>query len=118
MILFISDSLTISHPPNPHTIFSSDSFFSFSRRDTLVFQEGRLTVVGFVPAGFSPGAYSVQSGQDPKDTLWNAALYNDGKGRIEWEGRIKGDRMDGTAVWHEKDGTIKRFRFKGTRKSA
>ncbi len=93
-----------------------DTFFSFSsRRDTLIFENGKLTSAGGIARGFSSSAYDT-SGDGTAATIWKAEMEDDEMGIMNWRGVIEGDRIKGKAVWLTKEGDVKRFTFKGSRK--
>lgn len=94
-----------------------DSLLSFSHRDTLVFQRGRMSAAGFLSEGFSPAVYSARAAEGGLSTVWNAALTHAQDGIVSWNGLVRGDRIEGIAVWWTKGGGLKRFTFKGVRKA-
>lgn len=96
----------------------SESFFSFAKKDTLIFQEGKVTVLGYLPEGFSAGLYRLDPTEKPEESVWTTSFYHDRKGSVEWEGRIRGSKMQGTVVWTDLGGNVRRYRFKASRKSA
>ena len=96
---------------------SRDSFFSIPRRETLVFEQGRMKIEGKVPAGFEPCAYKAESAAGA-DAVWNASSTSDEGGTVSWQGLVRGDRIEGVAIWWTKAGRQKRYVFTGSRKNA
>ena len=95
-----------------------DTIFSLSHRGTLIFKKGRLSADGYIASGFSPAIYSAQPVQGDLDTVWSASLSDARNGVVSWNGFVRGDRIEGVAIWWTKDGKPKRFTFKGARKYA
>ncbi|MBI5239623.1 MAG: hypothetical protein HY926_04065 [Elusimicrobia bacterium] len=93
----------------------ADSFFSLSRRDTLIFKDGCLTSARWAQEGFAPAGYDAAREED-KSATWGAALHHDRKGTVRWQGIARGDRMEGTLQWTAADGRTRRYRFQGARK--
>lgn len=95
-----------------------DTIFSFSHHDTLVFSKGQLSVVGEVPNDFPPAVYGSESlDSETADRVWHASLTNPGQGVVTWHGLIRGDQIEGVAVWWTPDGKPKRFTFHGSRRA-
>ncbi|MBI5244904.1 MAG: hypothetical protein HY922_14655 [Elusimicrobia bacterium] len=94
-----------------------DSFFAFSRKDTLVFEDGLLTVAGYAKKGFAPAAYGSESAGAEGGKAWQASMDLQGGGTSQWQGVARGDRIEGTVLWQETDGRTKRYTFKGRRKT-
>ncbi len=95
-----------------------DSIFSFSHHDTLVFTRGQMSVLGEVPAELPSAVYSAESlDSDAADTVWHAALTQGERGVVTWHGLVRGDQMEGVAVWWTRDGKAKRFTFHGSRRA-
>ncbi|MBI5629307.1 MAG: hypothetical protein HY921_00275 [Elusimicrobia bacterium] len=94
-----------------------DSLFSFSHKDTLIFTKGQLSVPGFASSGFSPAYYNAQNMDGQFDTMWVASFNDAEKGVVSWQGMIKGDQVEGVVVWWTKGGKLKRYTFKGNRKT-
>ncbi|OGR89830.1 MAG: hypothetical protein A3J74_04995 [Elusimicrobia bacterium RIFCSPHIGHO2_02_FULL_57_9] len=97
---------------------SPESLFSFSQRGTLVFENGMLSLSGRLASGFTPALYLSKDGRGLADQAWNASLSSAQDGIINWQGFVRGDRIEGIAVWWTKNGKPKRFSFKGRRKTA
>lgn len=93
-----------------------DSLFAFSRRGTLIFEQGRLTAITTLAEGFSPAVYHAQSGGGEIESVWNASLTHVEKGVMTWHGLVRGDKIEGVAVWWLKNGQSRRFTFTGSRR--
>jgi hypothetical protein len=95
-----------------------DALFSFSHSDRLVFTHGRLAVLGDLPTDFPPATYSAESlDSETADTVWHAALAEPERGVVTWHGLVRGDMIEGVAVWWTREGKAKRFTFRGTRRA-
>jgi hypothetical protein len=93
----------------------ADSAFAFARRDTLIFQDGRLTSARWAGEGFAPAGYEAP-GEEGGTSSWGAALSRNGQGTVLWQGIARGDRIEGTLQRTAADGRTRRYRFKGVRK--
>lgn len=96
----------------------ADHLFAFSKSDTLIFRRGRLSMAGFIASGFEPASYSAQRVDGDSETIWNASLEHPERGVVSMQGLVRGDQVEGVAVWWTKDGKLKKFTFRGSRKSA
>ena len=96
----------------------ADSLFAFSKSDTLVFRRGRLSMAGFIASGFSPASYNAQKVDGDSETVWNASLEHPERGVVSLQGLVRGDQVEGVAVWWTPDGKLKKFTFHGSRKGA
>lgn len=112
----------------------ANSLFSFSKRDTLVFQKGRLTSLRHLPEGYGPARYGVPGPQGELESIlsrisgrnsvagtpmeFQSSLSHDEQGTLHWQGRVQGDFIQGTMTWLRKDGRVKEFTFRGSRRSA
>lgn len=127
LLLAVSAALSLAYAalvggPMDGTVWEvkvkSEALFSLSRRDTMVFQNGRLSVAGFLSSGFTPAVYRSESARGHADQVWNAALTHVEKGIVTWSGLVRGDMIEGVAVWWTKDGKPRHFSFRGVRKTA
>ena len=91
-----------------------DSWFSFSHKDTLVFDSGHMTAVGYMAAGFPSGAYSA-SGKKGQCS-WQASFQRSNSDIVEWMGRVQDNRIEGDIMQRESSGRVRQLHFKGTRK--
>lgn len=91
------------------------SLFAFSRKDTLVFERGRLSSSRFLSSGFLPGGYRLEKA--PEDAARFEASLESGDGdQLDWRGEIRGDRMRGTLFLKSADGRISAYSFRGRRR--
>jgi hypothetical protein len=97
----------------------SESLFSFAHRDTLVFEKGRVSVVGGAPQPFEAAVYSAETlDLAGEQRVWNASLGDEQRGVMTWHGMVRGDTIEGVAVlWPREGGKPKRFTFKGTKRA-
>ncbi|MBI4377177.1 MAG: hypothetical protein HY549_12105 [Elusimicrobia bacterium] len=96
-----------------------DSFFSLSQRETLVFDNGRLSVLGYLALGFTPALYIATNAEGAGgDHVFSASLAHVEQGIISWHGLVRGDEIEGVALWWSKNGRLKKLTFKGRRKEA
>lgn len=68
--------------------------------DTLIFKNGKFRSAGCDEYGFGEGAYmaTVQG-----DTIaFVADTMSETKGKMHWEGTVRGDKIDVTYVWTDK----------------
>jgi len=95
-----------------------ESIFSLSHRGSLVFTRGKLDVQAPISDGFEPGYYSAQPVDGTTaDAVWSASLKKPEDGVMSWHGLVRGDRVEGFAVWWTKSGRAKRYSFQGSRRS-
>lgn len=91
-----------------------DSWFSFSHRDTLLFDSGRVTAARLVSEGYPSGSYSASGAQG--SFSWQASSENSREETIEWTGRVVDNRIEGRIVQRGRDGRVRQLHFRGTRK--
>ena len=68
--------------------------------DTLVFHNGKFRSAGCDQYGFGDGAYSTKVQGD--DVHFVADTESETKGKMHWEGTVRGDKIDVTYVWTDK----------------
>ena len=94
-----------------------DGFFHWgSKRETLVFHNGKLVVAGAVSQGYSPSLY--QARDEENGTIFAAVLNDPSREAIEWTGRVDGDRIAGVVIVRARDGRVVRYAFTGARKTS
>ena len=94
-----------------------DGFFHWgSKKETLVFHNGKLVVAGAVSQGYSPTLY--QASDEENGTAFAAILNNPSRDAVEWSGRVNGDRISGVVIVRERDGRVVRYAFTGARKAS
>jgi hypothetical protein len=68
--------------------------------DTLVFKNGKFRSVGCDKYGFGEGAYTATA---EGDTIkFSADTMSETKGKMHWEGKVRGDKIDVTYTWIDK----------------
>lgn len=77
----------------------------FWRYDHAAFQDGEFRSLGFQAKGFTPGAFTAS--RTGETIAWTASLNSPDKGKVVWEGRRMGHRMEGTWTWRKADGGTK-----------
>ena len=93
-----------------------DGFFHWgSKKETLVFHNGRLVVACAVSQGYSPTLY--QARDEENGTIFAAVLNDPSREAIEWSGRVDGDRIAGVVIVRARDGRVVRYAFTGARKA-
>jgi len=92
------------------------SILSFSRKDTLVFNEGQVASSAYAAHGFLPAAYAAVHNGERNEDAWNAVAASRQEGTINWEGLVSGDKIQGTLVWYKADGKVEKLSFAGFRK--
>jgi len=65
--------------------------------DTLVFQDGKFHSVGCDEYGFGDAPYTTTVQGDT--VMFVADTTSEKKGKMHWEGTVKGDRIEVTYVW-------------------
>ena len=77
----------------------------FWRFDHLSFRGGMFESRDWKAKGFSPAAFF--SPKPGETVTWTATLTSSQAGKVVWEGRREGDRMEGTWTWRKPDGKSK-----------
>ena len=94
-----------------------DGFFNWTtRKETLVFAQGRAVIAGEVARGYRPAMY--KASEDEAGTVFSVVLAGDGRDPVEWTGRVEGGRITGVVVVRGRDGHILRYVFTGERKTS
>ena len=85
-----------------------------SDKDTFLFNEGKFRSVACDTYGFTETSYTaaVSGGA----TTFEAASTSPKEGTMKWKGTVKGDAIEGTAVWMKKGQADAHYIFKGTLK--
>lgn len=68
--------------------------------DTLVFKNGKFRSVGCDKYGFGEGAYTASVEGDTIKFV--ADTMSESKGKMHWEGTVRGDTIDVSYVWIDK----------------
>lgn len=69
-------------------------------KDTLIFKNGKFHSVGCDKYGFGEGAYTATVEGD--SVRFVADTTSETKGKMHWEGTVRGDKIDVTYVWTDK----------------
>ncbi len=93
-----------------------DVLLTWSRRDTLVFEGGKLAVAGPLAASVVPARYSTHGSGDGMQ--WTATAAGDHGATLSWQGAVHGDAVVGTVLSTDSSGRVTRLRFSGARKGA
>ncbi len=83
-------------------------------RDTFVFQDGKFRSTACDKYGFAETAYTA-AGSDVS-TVFEAEAKSPEEGTMRWRGTVKGDTIEGTAVWTKVGQTETTYTFQGTLK--
>jgi hypothetical protein len=83
-------------------------------QDEIVFKDGKFRSTACDAYGFVETAYSAAA----KDgvTTFDATAESPRKGTMKWKGTVKGDAIEGTAVWMKTGQADMSYTFKGTLK--
>lgn len=69
-------------------------------KDTLLFKNGKFRSAGCDRYGFGDGPYTANGEGDI--VRFVAETTSESKGKMHWEGTVRGDRIDVTYVWTDK----------------
>lgn len=72
----------------------------FWRYDHISFKEGVFRSVQFEGLGFAAAPYTATKAA-AASIAWTATLNSETKGKVVWEGRRVGNRMEGTWTWRK-----------------
>ncbi|MCY7409650.1 MAG: hypothetical protein LH473_05200 [Chitinophagales bacterium] len=70
-------------------------------KETLVFEKGMVDPLDCHQYGFTSTAYQAKNAAGM--STWAAYCKSDKEGTMSWQGKVTGDRIEGTVVW-SKDG--------------
>ncbi len=73
----------------------------FDSKETLVFEKGMVDPLDCHQYGFTSATYQAKNAAGL--TTWAASCKSDKEGTMSWQGKVTGDRIEGTVVW-SKDG--------------
>jgi len=80
--------------------------------DRIHFDDGKFTSVIFARKGFRSSLYTLTENAGGP-IVWEVKLKSNTKGDVSWHGELKGESMDGTAVWNRSDGTVISYTLSG-----
>ena len=83
-------------------------------KDTFVFKDGKFRSTACDAYGFTETAYTVAVSDVA--TAFEAVSTSPKEGTMKWKGTIKGDSLEGTAVWTKKGQADAVYTFQGTLK--
>lgn len=98
-----TESLEGTHWKVRENSFKAKVFFW--RYDYVAFLDGEFRSASFRAKGFVPGAFT--SSKTGESVTWTASLASADNGKVVWEGRRTGTRMEGTWTWRKADGATK-----------
>ena len=80
--------------------------------DRVYFDDGKFRSVIFERKGFRGSPYTLGKNSGGP-IVWEVKLMSDTKGDVSWHGELKGEAMEGTAVWNRSDGTVISYTLSG-----
>src|SRR5690349_19163415 len=85
-------------------------------KDVITFSEGNLNAEFMAEhEGFPPAACKIKVDSASGEITFSASHKNKGGSNIKWEGKIVGDKIEGTAIWKNIHGP-RAYSFTGTLK--
>jgi hypothetical protein len=90
------------------------AWLSFSHKDTLVFDSGRMAAVGYMASGYPSGAYNSAGHKD--QCSWQVAIQRSSSDTIQWTGHVADGSIEGDIVQHDENGRVRKFHFTGVRR--
>ncbi len=82
--------------------------------DELIFKDGTFFSSDCEQYGFSPAKYESKSKDDV--TMFKSTLTSEKEGKAEWEGKVKGDNIEGTFIWSKEGQDPIVYTYKGSLK--
>jgi len=79
--------------------------------DTLIFEDGKVSMTECVKVGFAASSYSTSKMQD--HWMFKTDQMSEKEGKSAWTAQIKGDTIKGKMQWTKKDGTVLSYSFEG-----
>jgi hypothetical protein len=86
---------------------------AMAEKDTIRFEKGRFRSAACDAYGFGDGAYTATAAGDGS-VRWTAETTSPKEGRIQWQGTVKGDRIEATYVWTKAGQKPIEYWLKGT----
>ena len=83
-------------------------------KDTFLFNQGKFRSIACDTYGFTETSYTAAVGGGA--TTFEAESTSPKEGTMKWKGTVKGDAIEGTAVWMKKGQADMHYIFKGTLK--
>ena len=82
--------------------------------DTFVFKDGKFRSTACDAYGFTETSYT--AAVSDVSTTFEAEATSPKEGTMKWKGTVKGDSLEGTAVWTKNGQADMHYTFKGTLK--
>lgn len=82
--------------------------------DQFMFKDGKFRSTACDAYGFSETVYTSTVGDGA--TRFEATATSPKEGTMKWKGTVKGNRIEGSAVWIKKGQADMRYTFEGNRK--
>lgn len=89
-------------------------FIPVGKKDTLVFERGRFSSARMLASGYFPSGYDADRLEE--GSTWEVSQTRDDGSVMTWRGRVRGDRIKGTLTHRKRNGSERRYPFKGRRK--
>ncbi len=89
--------------------------FLFWQTDTLKFDAGKFESTGCIPYGFMSGPYD--SKREGNKVIWSATQMSSKGEKMEWQGTLSADRLEGSYKWTKSDGKTKIIQWKAKRQT-
>lgn len=83
-----------------------------AEKDDLIFKDGTFRSTGCDTYGFTAVAYQTKAGADGAMEFM-ATATSAKEGKMEWKGMVKGDAVEGTAVWTKEGQPAENYTYKG-----
>ncbi|HEY3125091.1 MAG TPA: hypothetical protein VGK70_13650 [Thermoanaerobaculia bacterium] len=83
-------------------------------QDEFLFKGGKFRATGCDANGFTEASYTIA--QSDISTSFEAEAHSPKEGTMKWKGTVKGETIEGTAVWTKKGQADITYSFKGTLK--
>jgi hypothetical protein len=84
--------------------------------ETIEFHGGRFHSVGCDEHGFTTGTYASTRLRDT--TSFQAVTTSKTEGRIDWRGMVRGNAIEGSAIWSKPGASPINYTFRGTEQPA
>ena len=98
-----------------YTIETTQVGAAKTETDDLVFAAGTFRSTGCDEYGFAPAAYDTTGGEDGA-MAFSVTTKSDKEGTMTWNGNVKGDEIEGTAVWQKAGQDDIAYSYKGSLK--
>ena len=82
--------------------------------DELIFKDGKFFSTDCEQYGFTPAIYESKSKGDV--IKFESTLTSEKEGKAEWEGKVKGDSIEGTFIWSKEGQDLFIYTYEGSNK--